>query len=276
MATAQPALPYGYSWHLDVVTEGRWEALITPDYRYVLPLPYVRTYRLIGRKRYFQPLLTQQLGIFAQEDLTPAVQQAFLQAIPGDFHLSLHEASPLLSEGPWTSEPRTNYLLDLSPSHDLLLKGYAKALRKRIRQARPHHELAEGRLSSGELVAFYRQMLNHKVGLQPRHYRLVQQAIEAALARQAGQIWSVHHASGELGAAGFFWQQRGRIVNAFGASSQVGYQAHSMQVLLDSLIARSAGQAGWYFDFEGSSIPSIAQFFASFGSQERMFWQVSS
>lgn len=274
LAEAYPALPYPTSWYLDAVAGGQWDALVSPDYRYLFPLPYRRTYRWLGPKRYFQPLFTQQLGLFAAEALSADVQAAFLRAIPGPFALSLHADSPDL--GDWSPTPRPNYCLPLDADHTTLFKGYDKALRKRLRKARPAHHLRADALGPAELVALYRRMLHDKVGLKSRHYSLVQRLITVALAQQAGRIWSVHLDDGSLGAAGFFLHQRGRIINLFGSSTAVGYAAHSMHALLDALIERHAGQPGAVFDFEGSAIPSIARFFASFGSEERPYWHLAS
>ena len=54
-------LPYAYSWYLDKATSGNWDALITPDYEFLLPLPWNR--KIFGLHQIYAPLLTQQLGI---------------------------------------------------------------------------------------------------------------------------------------------------------------------------------------------------------------------
>ena len=51
---------YGYDWHLDR-TAIDWDALIYGNYKFVMPLPYRKKW---GIKYLFQPLFSQQLGIF--------------------------------------------------------------------------------------------------------------------------------------------------------------------------------------------------------------------
>jgi hypothetical protein len=275
VAAARPVIPYAFSWYLDVVAAQGWDALLTPDYGWLLPLPYLRRWRWVGPKSYYQPLFTQQLGIIGAHPPPADVCDAMLKAIPGPWQLALHAGHDSAGLATFSPKARPNLCLPLDTPYEELFRGYDKALRKRLRKARPQHDLRAGIVSPRELVALYRGMLNHKVGLAPRHYRMVERLIKAALVHEQGQIWSVSLPGGQIGAAGFFLHHGGRIINLFGSSTEVGYAAHSMHVLLDGLIERFAGQPGWLFDFEGSTIPSVARFFANFGSQDHPYWLAS-
>ena len=57
------SLPYAASWWLDVVSPG-WEALVSEDYRSVMPLTW---HKKLGVYYLYQPYLTQQLGILQAE-----------------------------------------------------------------------------------------------------------------------------------------------------------------------------------------------------------------
>lgn len=74
-------LPYAVSWWLDVVSPG-WEALVSDDYRSVMPLTW---HKKLGIYYLYQPYLTQQLGIFSTQVITPEETGRFLAAIPGKF-----------------------------------------------------------------------------------------------------------------------------------------------------------------------------------------------
>ncbi len=55
---------YAYSWYLDLVSP-EWEALIEDDYSIVFPL----TQRNKNNINYlFQPVFTQQLGVFSKKN----------------------------------------------------------------------------------------------------------------------------------------------------------------------------------------------------------------
>ena len=71
-------LPYAYSWYLDVVCP-LWEALVTEDYAYVMPLP-------LKKKRFvsylIHPIWVQQLGVYSAQEITEKVFKAFYCRIP--------------------------------------------------------------------------------------------------------------------------------------------------------------------------------------------------
>lgn len=272
---AEPALPYGFSWYLDVVAHWGWDALVAPDYEWVLPLPYRRRWYWVGPKRYFQPLFTQQLGVIGATHPPVTVVEAMLAAIPGPADLSLHEGHPPLAVPQLVTRPRANYCLALDLPHEALFKSYRRGLRGSIRKAKPKHRIEPGTLSPAQLVALYAEVLAAKVNLRPRHYRMVQRLMEVALDKGKGQIWGAFAETDQLGAAGFFLMHRRRIINLFSCSTQEGYRQKSMPVLLDAIIAHYAGRPGWIFDFEGSTIESLAYFFASYGSQNVPYLHIS-
>lgn len=83
----------------------------------------------------------------------------------------------------------------------------------------------------------------------------------------------VTDSKGNLLAAGFFLSSHHRIVNLMPSSSQEGREVCAMHYLLDVLIRSSSGRKV-ILDFEGSSIPSIARFYQSFGAIDVPFYQV--
>lgn len=272
---AQPALPYAFSWYLDAVATWGWDALVTPNYEWILPLPYRRRWYWVGPKRYYQPLLTQQLGIFGPTMPSADLVQVMLSAVPGAMHLSLHAGHPPLPSTGWKLKPRPNYCLALDLPYQTLFDRYHRSHRKSLRKVGSKHRVARDTLSPAEMVDIHAKMIKGKVDLKPRDYQTMQRLLEAILAQGKGETWEVYWADGQLGAMGFFLIHRQRIINLFGCSTQVGYDHRSMHVLIDAVIAHYAGRSGWLFDFEGSAIESVALFFSRFGSQEVPYWQVS-
>ncbi len=276
IAKASTKLPYAQSWYLDIVTDTKWDALVAGDYDLVFPLPFKRKYHLFGPKQYLQPLFNQQLGLFAGKPVPQNAIATFLSAIPAHFQLNLHEGTAIdgISTGFFIKE-RMNYVLDLSNNYEQIRQNYSKSLRKRIRRARPLHELKKNVTSPVQLITIYRQMLGQKVDLKSRHYKKIHRLMNYALVNGYGEIWTAYPESGQVGATGFFLIYQDSIFNLFGASTSLGYEKNSMHCLLDHVIETYAGQGIRVLDFEGSSIPSVAQFFASFGSEKRLYWQVS-
>jgi len=68
---------YAYAWYLDCVAEN-WDALVADDYAYIMPLPW--NAKWLGVKQIYQPIFTQQLGIFGKEKPTKEIILSFLKA----------------------------------------------------------------------------------------------------------------------------------------------------------------------------------------------------
>jgi hypothetical protein len=264
-------LPYAYSWYLDEMA-GDWHALVKGAYTAVMPLPTNR--KLLGYPQVFQPFFTQQLGIFNRFPLSYSMTEAFLEAIPTHFrkiHYCFHAQVPPLpiDRGVW--EKRLNLVLDLNAPYEDIQQNYGKSLRKRIRKARDEHKLVFNTVSPAELTQLYRSQLSDKVDCPASAYESFTRVMETAIEKGKGRIAAAQGPDGTLRVAGFFLESHGRTINLFGASTEEGKEHHSMHFLLDALI-RERANTRWVFDFEGSSIPSVAYFFQSFGAEESPYF----
>jgi hypothetical protein len=267
IAAAANGMPYAFSWYLDVMTN-QWEALVLGDYEAVMPLPW--NAKLLGFRQVYLPFFCQQLGVFATEAPAPGLVGDFLKAIPRSYlrvQLCLNEKNEAPDLPGWRFRRRPNYLLDLNRPWETLEAGYAKSLKKRLRKAREVFRLAEAPLSPEALSALYQGQVGHKVECPPAAYRRFERVMHEAIGRGCGRIRAAIDGDGHIHAAGFFLQSHNRLINVFGTSTEKGKEQHAMHFLLDALIRQHAGQP-WLLDFEGSSIPSIAYFFGSFGAEE--------
>lgn len=266
---ADPAgLPYAHTWYLDATTNGRWDALVADDYKLIMPLPWNRM--LPGIRQVFAPLLSQQLGVFgpSPDDLTIL---KFLHAIPSHFKrvkIPLHQNLSALT-GLNTSEiirEKKNLVLDLHQSYEKIHSNYRKSLRKRIRAATDRNTVRKG----GEILEvfdFYKTNLSNKVKLSESEWQLVAKILSAISKKMKPVILQVRDANDERIGMGLFLITSRRVINLFGASNEQGKKDFSMHLMLDTVIKTYAGQS-LYFDFEGSDIPGIYDFFKSFGSVE--------
>jgi hypothetical protein len=69
----------------------------------------------------------------------------------------------------------------------------------------------------------------------------------------------------EILAGAFFVLWKNRFYYLLPVSTPQGKKVRAMRFLIDRFIAEFAGQ-NYVIDFEGSSVPSVAQFYQSFGA----------
>jgi hypothetical protein len=267
-------LPYGFTWWLNAVCNGRWDGLVFDDYRAVMPLPREpfslrKPISSWARPQVQRPFFTQQCGPFG--DLRPRdVTELFANLPEGlsTFVLPLTE-NTLATEIPdqYTSGFRTNYVLDLSPELETIRASYHKDLRRKIRKHGPATLLAA---DPDLVVRNYREKIGPKAGLKAKHFTCARALIKAAISNKAGYCYQAQSEDGELLATGFFPHHRGRIINLLPVSTPIGYKREGMALLIDEVIKKHHGP-GNALDFEGSDIPGIAKFFSYFGPTQRPY-----
>lgn len=264
--------PYAYSWYLDQVAD-RWDALISSDYSCIFPL--VWNNKLLLYKQLYQPPFTQQLGLFSIRPIDELVLKTFIEAIPAHFHyvhLHLNEMNPLHSFGDWQVSRRPNYILLLNAPYSTLRDQYSKTLLKNLKTALKFGPVVEKGIDPEVVLNLLKKRLAAQDSpLNPGAYRCFSRLLRVVTREQKGFCWGIKDGDGGFGAAAFFLTTHRRLTYLAGSSTEVGRKQNAMHFLLDQLI-RQYADTGWIFDFEGSSIPSIAKFFRGFGSLQMQYY----
>lgn len=270
-------LVYGYSWYLDNVADGQWDVLVEDDYESVMPLPWNE--KLLGYKQIYQPMLTQQLGIFSVNPLTPRRIQKFLEAIPKEYrriNISLNEKIRF-EDGAldYKATKKPNLLLDLSRGYEEVAKGYNQNLKRKLK-ANPERTLTLTSDVKPEVLVEMTRHYHKEKGtkIPDALYHTALRVIYNALHRGIGFMSGMRNENGEIIAAACFIFSRDRVINLMNVSNEEGRATHAMAHIFDMLIRSFAGKP-ILLDFEGSSVEGIAQFYRSFGSTEVSYTSIS-
>ena len=261
---AENGRPYAYSWYLDAVTEGSWAALVSVDYKRVMPLPFNK--KLFGMRQVYQPVLSQQLGVFGN-DISSGEVERFVGQIPGIYryiHLTLNHKNQ--AQG----KPRTNLVLDLSNDVSTLQSQFSSSLRKNLRKCDMYRLEETGDVC--QTVDLYQKELESKVGLGSKNYQLIQGVLRVAVDRKKAKIFTVYR-DNEVAGSGAFLTSHNRVINVFGASKPNSQFPHAMAFLLSEVIKLHSSKS-LIFDFEGSDIPGVRSFFQSFGPVQENYTEI--
>ena len=163
---SRAGLLYGLSWYLDLVSPG-WAGLVDDDYKAVMPLPIKERF---GIKYVYQPVLTQQLGIYSGEVNTSEITEAFLGSVPRnikyvDTHLNYTNHFP--ENRKVRSTKRINYELSLRKKYVNLKAGYSENTRRNIQRGFPMVELVHD-VPVTDLIRLKRENPVHRK--PPRYY----------------------------------------------------------------------------------------------------------
>lgn len=252
ISNAKNALPYAYSDFLNVVSPN-WEALVTKDFKFLMPLPVKR---FLFVKYIVQPPFCQQLGIFSASEIDKDIVKKFQQKIP----------YPVLtySFNEWNfvekSRQNPNFVLDLSLSKEELFNRFSKNTWRNIAKARKHNLTLDYELSEKDFFDFFREN-DKKIGSR----------FEKQMSVFRGRCYGVRNPWGRLVAAVFCLETKNRLIYLAPVSSEEGKNSSAMFLLVYSLIDF---YSDIILDFEGSRIEGIARFYKGFGAEKRTYYTI--
>jgi len=260
IARSNNHLTYGYSWYLDIVSPD-WEALISPDYQYVMPLPVKSRY---GIPYLVQPVLTQQLGIFSDKNIDEHIVEEFIKQIPY-FSYELN-----LKEDNFYSKALIfpNFILNLNQSYDKLNTGYSKNTKRNLEKAAKLNLTVQPGLSVETFITFYFSVEKHF--LSPKE-QVLQKLILKGISENALTLYGVFSEKNVLIAGLCTLNTADRITYLLPVSNHEGKVSSAMFLLIDEIIHNEAGKDK-LLDFEGSRIEGVARLYRGFGAKYHPYY----
>lgn len=270
---SQVPLVYALSSYLDALCDGHWSALIYGDYEAVFPLPMKTKWSI---EYIVQPVFCQQLGAFGSSQSVRT--KDFIAAIPNRFLRVRLQLNPYFDgEASIALPSKTNYILSLAEP-----PNYNKDCRKNLSHLRTLPIVYTINTQSfDEVVAVYRNAWGEKnVQLSDRDYqrfiagcRQLQTRYDAAktLTATNSETGEVLGAAIFLGFAEFGQAQQKHIHYVCAGPTEPGKLLGIMHGIIDQAIQQHLG-GPTFFDFEGSSIPSVAAFYQKFGPTNTPFY----
>ena len=255
---------YALSWYLDEVTKHDWEILVLNDYKAVMPLPFKRVKRKFLKRMITQPFFCQQLGIFSLTELdtvafTLFTTQFFKFSI-FNYHFNAFNTKAL-SKGD-NLKSNVNFELNLNKSYDELSKNYSKNLKRNIKKATKENLTITDKVTISDFILMKDNTKKHQIKKQ--QYTVMTNLLKVIQAKKMGSFYAVKH-DDEFIAIAFFTKTSTRLVHLFSTSTTRGKEMGAIPFLFDTIIKENAN-TNRIFDFEGSMIKGVAQFFKSFGA----------
>jgi hypothetical protein len=246
-----------------------WDGLVLGDYEAVMPLTWNRKW---GISYLYQPYLSAEGGVFQQDPVTSETLKAFLESIPGKFRFwefSLN-AENLLPDTGFPLYPRANFLLPLRAPYADICKGYNKNLKRNIRKAEDDGLVYTKDVPLQTALALAREQQNGYAQISPTHYARFEELFAKLSNDRMAVTRGIEDGEGKVLAAGVFLFSHAKAYYLIGGNHPDGRDNGASHLLLDRFIREYAG-SGLTFDFEGSDIPTLAQFYRSYGAYEQPY-----
>jgi len=251
---------------LDITSNKQWELLVYKDYEAVMPVPYVYKF---GIKIVHNPMLCQQLGVFSKQD-SVGLNEDFLSFLEKKYLIRIY---PFNDFNQFYSglKKKKNYII----YPDIYEKVYAKYSPKRKRKLRSEPEIlknseikeinfsdAENFIKSNFLGANKEQDVSRFIDIFKKFYN-----------------------SGYVIFSAYFYKDK--IVNIIAVYSDKKVNAllgtfndknyvkiSGASILIDNIIKQNIEKK--VFDFEGSELPNVEEFFRGFRPELKPFYIIES
>jgi hypothetical protein len=248
-----------YTWYLDSVCS-HWCALITEDYKTILPIPYTKK---LGVRQMIQAPFTREYDVIGDEFNWSEVL-TFLASDFKSIHFRNQNKGLVISE-----KVRTHQLLSLKEEFQRLYSTNAKRILKKTTEY-----LIETAKNPAVVLDLFRENVAHKVDtISKQDLVVLEKLMNAALDLKKGELLVVKE-NKEIVAAGFFLFDKQRVTYLKGASTDLAKKAGAMYYLMNRAMLRYQSDFTT-FDFGGSDIDKVAEFYHKFGATDRTYYDYS-
>jgi len=268
---AANSLPYAYTWYLDALCT-KWIGFVVGDYEFVMPMAVGRKW---GLMYVYQPLFCQQLGVFYRER-SEVIIDLMLQTMLKKFvYVNYNINSDNTTKTPLRGlSKKKNLTIKLSSKHPEIQKKYSDNTVRNIKKGQKAGLIFEegDKKSSESFVDFY--VANTAVkdaNFKSRHIELLRRLVNQFIIHDCGKLYQAKTVEGEICAGIIVVETQNRIIHLLPSADEHARQNGAMQFLLDAVLSHYAGSDKVY-DFEGSSVDSIARFYESFGAVNEAFF----
>ncbi len=253
---------YAYSWYLDIVSPN-WDALIIGDYEAVMPITGKKKY---GISYIYQPVYSQQLGVFTTGILNEKLVNDFLSAIPKFFkviNIKLNSYNKV-SHKSFSIHEKVTYELDLISGYNTLRSHYSSNTVRNIKKAKNENIHIAKHTGLKDFLTLVNETSNIPVSIF--ELNCLRKIIPFAVRYNMGNIYGAYNSNNQLVAAAFIIKSHNKAIYHLAASTDEGKESRAMFSIIDSYIYDNA-EKNLTLDFEGSMIEGIARFYKGFGAQ---------
>ena len=261
---------YAFSWYLDIVADN-WDVLVLNDYEAVMPIPWKQKYFI---KYATQPLWVLELGIFSLEkkiNLTLFSERLFDQFRFSELRLNSDNYSNKSNE--FLIEKQFQ-VLSLDLEYEAILENYKKDRKKDLKRAEKQDLIENWNDKPENLITLFKNNVGKRTpNILAKDYINLQRLITVCIDKNVGEILSVYNVNKKLVASGFLLKYNNSVTILVSSTDFKNRKNGANTFLIDNAIFKYQKNYK-LFNFGGSSMPSVAKYFLSFGANTEKYQQI--
>ncbi|MFD1552016.1 hypothetical protein DNU06_01050 [Putridiphycobacter roseus] len=246
-----------YSWYLDVVSPN-WSALIYKDYEAIFPITEIKKF---GTKQIIQPIFTREFNVVGKgvdnQDVFNHLKANY-QNISLRFNLEMPQFSP---------HSRIAQFVKLNEDFS---GNYSTNAKRLIKKAQKHF-VYKSIPDVSALMAMVKDILVEKIEeFTPDNLLVLEGLMEKALEQEQGQCIAIFQ-DGNFVGAGFFLMANDRVTYLKGVANHEAKRLGAMYGLMHYAFNKYSLNFN-VFDFGGSNVSNVAQFYKKFGAYDYTYY----
>lgn len=244
-----------YSWYLDA-TAKNWGGLVDDDFTTILPVPYSSK---LGISQIYQPAFTRELDIIGNAFNWEEALSFLSKKFKG---IQFRNSSNQLASSP---EDRQHQLIYLK--EDYKLSTNAKRL---IKKGTKNFDTSISHDPTALIALFKATAFNKIETIKEEDLSLLSNLMKSAIANDQCEIIQIVEQNHTI-AAGCFLKDKKRITYLKGAATDESKKQGAMYLLIQTAIEKYKADFD-VFDFGGSDIENVANFYKKFGATDRTYY----
>lgn len=260
---------YGFSWYLDIVAD-HWDVLVLKDYEAVMPIPWRRK---MGISYVYPPFWLLELGVFSLNENVNT--KLFLYSLFKHYKFIESKLNTNLSklESSFIIDKQMQ-VLDLQKDLDSLFEHYRKDRKKDLKKAVKAGLVSKWNEVPKSLIHLFKNNVGKRTPfIVAKDYTVLLQLMKTCIAKGVGELLSIYNEEKRLVAAGFFLKHKNAVTILVSATDFNCRKNGENTFLIHKAIEKYQKDYN-VFNFGGSSMPSIAAYFKSFGASTLQYQQI--
>ncbi|MDD7914759.1 hypothetical protein [Polaribacter ponticola] len=261
---------YAFSWYLDIVADN-WDVLVLGDYNAVMPISWRKKY---GFKYVYPPFWLLELGIFSLSknvDANNFVKLLFSKFKSVELRLNTQNTFEIIDS--YFIEKKMQFI-SLKKDYDTVFSLYRKDRRKDLQKAKKADLIEKWNDKPEKLIQLFKDNVGKRTpNIVEKDYKVLEKIIKLSIKNRVGELLSIYNKADELVAAGFFLKHNDTITILVSSTNFKNRKNGANTFLIDRAIYRFHKNYD-FFNFGGSSMKTIANYFLSFGASNEVYQQV--
>lgn len=260
---------YGFSWYLDIVADN-WDTLVLDDYNAVMPIPWRKKYFI---KYVYTPFWMLELGIYAKETID---ENEFLIHLFDEFKyvdLRMNRGNSFGMFHKFQSEKQMQ-VISLENGYEKIVNSYNRNRKREISKALKNDLIEKWSDTPENLIELFKNNVGKRTPqIKDSDYSVLVRLINTCIANKKGDVLSIYSKDDRLVSSAFFIKHKNKVTEIVCSSDFENRNNGANAFMNDRAIFKYQPHFD-IFDFGGSSMLKIADYYHSFGAKTENYVQL--